>query len=116
MQEVLSMNRKIYNKLIRDKIPEIIKKNNAIPKISELSDDKFKIALKEKLVEEARELLEAKTEKEILNELSDVLQLVESIATNNNLSLGEIEKQKENKKQERGGFNKKLFLKYVDEE
>jgi predicted house-cleaning noncanonical NTP pyrophosphatase (MazG superfamily) len=109
------MNRKIYNKLIRDKIPEIIKKDNAAPKVSKLSDEQFKTALKEKLVEEAKELLEAKTGEEILNELSDVMQLVESIAENNNLTLVKIEKQKEKKKQERGSFEKKLFLEYVDE-
>jgi len=109
------MNRKIYNKLIRDKIPEIIRKSNAVPKISELNDEQFKIALKDKLTEEAKELLEAKTEEEILNELSDVLQLIESIADNNNLSFAAVEKQKEKKKKERGGFDKKLFLEYVDE-
>ena len=110
------MNRKTYNKLIRDKIPEIIKKDNAVPKISELNDEQFKVALKEKLVEEAKELLEAKTDEEILNELSDVLQLLESIALNNGLSVTDIEKQKEKKKQERGAFEKKLFLEYVDEQ
>jgi predicted house-cleaning noncanonical NTP pyrophosphatase (MazG superfamily) len=81
-----------------------------------LNDEEFKIALKEKLVEEAKELLEAKTDEEILNELSDVLQLIESIALNNNLSIIQVEKQKEKKKQERGGFDKKLFLEYVDEQ
>lgn len=109
------MNRKTYNKLIRDKIPEIIKKNGAIPKISELNDEQFKTALREKLVEEAKELAEVKTKEEILNELSDVMQLIESIAINNNFSISDIEKQKEKKKRERGAFEKKLFLEYVDE-
>ena len=109
------MNRKTYNKLIRDKIPEIIKKDNAVPKVSELDDNQFKVALKEKLVEEAKELLEAKTDKEILNELSDVLQLLESIALNNNIAIAEVKKQKEKNEVERGGFEKKLFLEYVDE-
>jgi len=109
------MKRKTYNKLIRDKIPEIIKKDNAIPKISILNDEQFAIALKEKLVEEAKELLEAKTSEEILNELSDVLELVESITTNNKLTITEVEKQKLVKKEKRGGFEKKLFLEYVDE-
>ena len=109
------MNRKTYNKLIRDKIPEIIKKNGAIPKVSVLDEEKFKVALKEKLVEEASELLEAKTNEEVLNELSDVLQLLESIAQNNNTTIAEVEKQKEKKKQERGAFEKKLFLEYVDD-
>jgi len=109
------MNRKTYNKLIRDKIPEIIKKDNAIPKISILNDEQFAMALKEKLVEEAKELLEVKTSEEILNELSDVLELVESIAINNKLTIAEVEKQKLAKKEKRGGFKKKLFLEYVDE-
>lgn len=109
------MNRKTYNKLIRDKIPEIIEKSGAIPKIFELTDEQFKIALKEKLVEEARELLAAKTNEDLLNELSDASQLLESIALNNNLSLAQVEKRKEKKKEERGGFEKKLFLEYVDE-
>ncbi|OGD94208.1 hypothetical protein A3F02_02485 [Candidatus Curtissbacteria bacterium RIFCSPHIGHO2_12_FULL_38_9b] len=109
------MNRRTYNKLIRDNICEIIKKDGAIPKISKLNDEQFKTALTEKLVEEAKELVEAKTEEEILNELADVMQLIELIAFNNNLSVSDIEKQKEKKKQKRGAFEKKLFLEYVDE-
>ena len=92
------MNRKTYNKLIRDKIPEIIQKDNATPKVSILDDEQFSSALKEKLIEEAKELQEAKTQEEILNELSDVLQLVESIASNNKLTIEEIKNQKEAKK------------------
>lgn len=115
MLSSIFMNRKTYNKLIRDNIPEIIKKNGANAKISVLDDDKFKVALKEKLVEEAKELLEAKTNEDILNELSDVLRLLESIALNNNTTITDVEKQKKKKKIERGGFDKKLFLEYVDE-
>jgi len=80
-----------------------------------LDDKQFYLALKEKLVEEAKELLEAKTQEEILNELSDVPELVESIAVNNKLIITEVEKQKLAKKEKRGGFEKKLFLEYVDE-
>lgn len=110
------MSRKIYKKLIRDKIPEIIKKDNAVPKVSVLNNEQFKIALKEKMVEEAKELLEAEASEEILNELSDIFQLLESIALENNLTVAQVEKKKEKKKLERGGFEKKLFLEYVDEE
>ena len=80
-----------------------------------MDDKQFYLALKEKLVEEAKELLEAKTQEEILNELSDVPELVESIAVNNKLIITEVEKQKLAKKEKRGGFEKKLFLEYVDE-
>ena len=110
------MPRKIYNKLIRDNIPEIIAENGGIAKMRKLDDKEFNAALKAKLLEEATELLEANTPEDILNELSDVSQVIESIAENNNLSLAEVEKQKENKKQKRGSFKKKLFLEYVDED
>jgi predicted house-cleaning noncanonical NTP pyrophosphatase (MazG superfamily) len=109
------MPRKTYNKLIRDKIPEIIRNNNAVPKISELSAEEFKIALNEKLLEEARELAEAKSNEEILNELADILEVAEAVAKNNNITSEEIIKRKDEKKQERGAFEKKLFLEYVDE-
>jgi predicted house-cleaning noncanonical NTP pyrophosphatase (MazG superfamily) len=104
------MPRKTYNKLIRDKIPEIIRNNNAVPKISELSAEEFKIALNEKLLEEARELAEAKSNEEILNELADILEVAEAVAKNNNITSEEIIKRKDEKKQERGAFEKKLFF------
>jgi len=72
------------------------------------------VSRKKKSFDEAKELLEAKTSEEILNELSDVLELVESIATNNKLTIAEVKKQKLAKKEKRGGFKKKLFLEYVD--
>jgi len=108
------MKRKIHNKLIRDNIPEIIKKDKAIPKTFILNDKQFALALKKKLVEEAKKLLKAKTQEEILDELSDVLQLVESIAQNNQMTIKKIEKQKEVKKIKKGGFEKRIFLKWVD--
>jgi predicted house-cleaning noncanonical NTP pyrophosphatase (MazG superfamily) len=110
------MPRKIYNKLIRDKIPGIIKINNAVSKISELSAEEFKIALNKKIIEEACELAEAKSNEEILNELADILEVTEAIAKNSNITSGEITKRKEEKKQERGAFEKGLFLEYIDEE
>ena len=64
------MSRKIYNKLIRDKILEIIRNKGSVPKVSVLGKEKYLKALKEKMVEEANELQEAKTKKDVLNELS----------------------------------------------
>ena len=109
------MSRKIYNKLIRDKVPELIKKRRAVPKISKRQGIQFRQALKEKLVEEANELLVAKTTTDVMDELSDILQLVESIAHDYRIFFEEIVKQKNKKKKIRGAFEKKLFLKYVDE-
>ncbi len=109
------MKRKVYNKLVRDAVPDIIRRNNAVPKVSELDDEAFLIALKEKVIEEAGELLEAKNSEGVLGELADILQLVESIATAHGISLADVEQKKMEKCKERGGFEKRIFLEYVDE-
>lgn len=109
------MTRKVYNKLVRDRIPEIIERNGGMPKYSVLPEGDYAVALKEKLIEEARELREASPE-EILNELSDVSELVFAIAENNGLTMTEVESARKKKAEERGGFKKALFLEYVDED
>jgi len=72
--------KKIYNKLIRDKIPEIIEKNNGKPKIRKLKKTDFFVELKNKITEEGDELQKATTKEDLINELADILELVESIA------------------------------------
>ena len=110
------MNREIHNKLIRDKIPQIISANKSKFKISILNNKQFRNALKKKLLEEALELEKAKTKEEILNELSDVLEIVENISKQNHISMRDVEKSRQKKFIERGGFDKRLFLKYTYKE
>jgi len=107
------MARKTYNKLVRDKIPEIIVKNGGFPKITTLDDVEYPIKLKEKLIEEAKELLAEK--EDVLNELADVLELVISIGKNHGIRYSKIEEKQKSKNTERGGFKKKIFLEWVDE-
>jgi predicted house-cleaning noncanonical NTP pyrophosphatase (MazG superfamily) len=107
--------KKIYNKLVRDKIPGIIKLNGGVPKCMSLDETEFRKALKIKMTEEAKELLEANSASDILNELADVEELVTALAENYSLSLEEVENHRLNKLRERGGFEKKLFLEFVEE-
>jgi len=109
------VERKIYKKLIRDLIPEIIAEKGKKSKTSELSDEKFITYLKKKIVEEAQELLEAKIKEEVADEIADILELIDYIEKEHGLTRKEILKLKEKKKKERGGFDKKLFLEYVEE-
>lgn len=109
------MKRRYYHKLIRDKIPDIIKRRNATPKTSLLDATRFRKALKEKLIEEAQEVLKEEAQKNILDELADVLQLTESIAKDYGIPFRIVEKKKKQKRRERGGFEKRLFLEYIDE-
>ena len=104
------MRKKYYHqKLIRDKIPEVIKASGDEGKIRILGEKEYEKELKKKLVEESKEVSEAPKE-EILNELADVLELVKSIASHYRISFSKVEKFQEEKREKRGGFKKKLFL------
>ncbi len=101
---------KIYNKLVRDKIPEIIKKDGEMPFIRILNDEEYKEELKKKAKEEVEELLLAKDNSELAKEIGDVLEVLEHIEKAFGLNKEEILKIKDERKQKRGGFNKKIFL------
>ena len=105
---------KVYNKLVRDKIPEIIETEHRIPKIKILSNDEYKLELLKKLVEESKEVLEAKdSKKDLIKELGDLLEVIDSTVKTFNLNLEDILVLKDKRKQERGGFDKQIFLESV---
>ncbi len=110
------MKRTIHSKLVRDNIPEILLKKNLIPEFFEMDGDEYSAALKEKIVEEARELQIAGTTQEVVDELADVFEVAESLAKNFGISMETVRVRQEEKRQERGGFEKRIFLQYVDEE
>lgn len=104
---------RIYNKLVRDRIPEIIKENNdgeAVTRI--LSDEEYKKALEDKLYEEYQEVLDAK-ENDRIEELADMLEIMVSLAKLENSSLEDIIEIAKNKRNKRGGFEKRIYLEKV---
>ncbi len=109
-----SMSRTYYNKLIRDGIPAIIEADNGTPTLSVLTDDAFLRSLKEKLLEEATEAAKAQDRHELLKELADVLEVVDTLAGAHDIPLENIRAFQAQKRAARGGFEKKLFLAYVD--
>jgi predicted house-cleaning noncanonical NTP pyrophosphatase (MazG superfamily) len=98
----------IYNKLVRDKIPEIIKKSGGKASFSYIKDDQeYLRALLGKDIEESKEL----RENPCLEELADKLEVLYAIGGALGLSPEDIEKARLKKKKERGGFKKRIFLK-----
>jgi len=93
-------------KLVRDKIPEIIEKNNekAITRIA--TDEEYKLELIKKLKEEIDEFAESGE----IEELADILEVVYAISKHKNISLEELEKKRIKKAEERGSFDKKIIL------
>lgn len=98
-----------HQKLIRDRIPEVIIKSGDEYKTRVMGEKEFEKELKKKLIEESKELVNAPKE-ELLNELADVLELTKSIASYFKISFSKVEKFQEEKRKKKGGFKKKLFL------
>lgn len=93
-------------KLVRDKIPEIIEKNNEKPIVKIADDSEFRVELIKKLKEETDEFLKS----ENTEELVDILEVIYAISRNNNLSSEELEEKRIKKAKEKGSFDKKLIL------
>lgn len=77
----------IYNKLVRDNIPEIINNSGRTANYFTIDNDAdYKRALKAKLIEEANELLSAQTEDEIVEELADIVTLLAVLLQEHNVN------------------------------
>ena len=106
---------KVYNKLVRDKIPEIIKGNNGTPMIRILDDNEYKQKLEEKLYEEYLEVLVTTTTEERIEELGDMLEIISTLAKLENKTIEDIINIAKQKQEKRGGFIEKIFLEKVIE-
>lgn len=103
----------VYNKLVRDKIPDIISNDdNRKPIIRRLSDIEYKEALEKKLNEEYQEVLNAEGNDRI-EELADMLEVMISLAKLEHANLEDIIKVSKEKRKKRGGFEEKIYLEKV---
>ena len=101
---------KTYNKLVRDRIPEIIEASGHKCETRVLSDDEYLVELKNKLQEEVNEFLESGS----VEELADIIEVVHSLSAQSGSSIESVEEIRSNKANERGGFEKKIFLNTVE--
>lgn len=95
-----------YNKLVRDRIPEIIEKNGAKAVTRTLTDEEYKVYLEKKLDEEVAEYHESKD----ITELVDILEVVYALCFANGWSLHTLNAKRANKLYERGAFTQKILL------
>ena len=101
---------KVFNKLVRDKIPDIIENNNEVAITRILNADEYRNELYKKLIEEANEVISSKTTKETLEELADVLEVINAISKLESKNLDDIIEISNQKRLKRGGFEKRIFL------
>lgn len=93
-----------YNKLVRDKIPAIIEKRGEKVEVIQLSGDALTAALRQKLVEEALEALDAKSGDDLIGELADIEEVISGLRSALKLNRTQIEDERAEKRNLRGGF------------
>ena len=96
----------IYNKAIRDKIPEIIKESGKNCNVKKLDNSEFLIRLEKKLVEELEEYQQSKN----VEELADILEVIYRISELKGVVSDELDKIRQKKAEQRGKFDDNLFL------
>lgn len=100
----------VFNKLVRDNIPNIIESNGEIAVTRTLDDSEYRKELYRKLEEETSEVIGAQEKNNTLEELADVLEVLRAIAELEKKNLDDIIELANQKKLKRGGFEKRIFL------
>lgn len=101
---------KIMNKLVRDKIPEICLANGDIPVSHVLNEEEYLKSLKDKMMEEYKEILGATTKEEALEECADLMELLFAYTTALGFKESELLDARARKREKRGGFEKRIYL------
>lgn len=96
-------------KLVRDRIPEIIRDSGGTPAVRVLDIDEYSRALRDKLLEESTEAAAA-SEADLLEELADVIEVVTAMAVAQGHSLSDVMEAATAKARARGRFEERLYL------
>jgi predicted house-cleaning noncanonical NTP pyrophosphatase (MazG superfamily) len=100
------MDTKKYNKVIRDKIPEIIADSGKKYNLKQLDDTSFLAELEKKLIEEVNEYAESKD----VEELADMLEVIYRVSELRGVNSDELDEIRKDKAEKRGKFANNLFL------
>jgi len=100
-----------YNKLVRDKIPDLIERKGEDVEVVRLKGEALLAALRQKLVEESYEALDARAGDELIGELADIQEVTQAIRESLQVPSEQLDAQREEKRKRRGGFHRGLMLK-----
>ena len=101
----------IHNKLVRDRIPEIIEASGKGCVYKTLDDQKYLAALDAKLNEELAEYQQDKS----MEELADLLEVIRAVIAARGSTYEQVESIRLAKKEKRGGFEKRIWLETVED-
>lgn len=105
----------IYNKLVRDRIPEIINSTGKKSSTKILNEEEYIKELKMKSFEELQEYIDAETSGDAIEELADLLEIIHALAAYHGSSIEDVERVRIQKAEKRGGFKEKIYLIEVEE-
>ncbi len=100
---------KVYNRLVRDKIPEIMLKDHTLPVTRVMEQDEYIEELNKKLTKEVNKYLETNN----IEEMVDVLEVIRAIIEAKDTTYEEIEDKRSKKAQKKGTFKEKIYLEKV---
>lgn len=110
------MPKKYHHKLIRDKVKATIENNGATCEVRSLTDlEEYVVALRSKIVEEAKELASATDRQAVLAEYADLSIVLDAFTRHFEIAPAEIEVALTESLQRKGGFGAKHFLEWTDE-
>lgn len=107
--------RKEYKKLVRDLIPEIIRKKGGLPESRVLDQSEYLIELKKKFQEELGEYVSAETDEARLEEMADIFEVITALNEAEGRSIEDVVEVQKKKREERGAFKGRIFLESVEE-
>ncbi|MCL2932406.1 MAG: nucleoside triphosphate pyrophosphohydrolase [Trichodesmium sp. MAG_R03] len=106
--------RQEYNKLVRNRIPDIIHNSGIEYKTITLSEIEYRQALRNKLIEEAQEAATA-NKADLVTELADLLEVVDALLKSYDISHNKVRLEQDNKRATKGDFDNKIMLLWTEE-
>lgn len=106
----------VYNKLVRDRIPEIIEASNKTCSTRRMERDEFVKELRAKLSEELEEYRGAPGDKEAMEELADISELIHVLAEVHGEGIEHLEKIRKEKADQSGSFQERVYLMEVGDD
>ena len=103
--------RTVYNKLVRDRVPELVRKQGKRCKTDTLTDAQYLVALYRKMEEELAEY----RANPCIEELADLYEVVRAVAVARGYSMQDLEDARAEKERQRGAFGKRVFLLHIEE-
>lgn len=108
------MKRYQFNKLVRNKLPERMIQEGITVSKKTLSTAEYRAELINKIYEEVQEVQECDNREEFVTEIADLLEVIESLLREHNISMEEVKREQQLKKDANGYFSVENYVSYID--